>query len=50
VADRPFPVSRRLLLRAAVLGPLAAALDAAARRAGAAPPARHTHRTIIGVI
>jgi hypothetical protein len=49
VADRPFHVPRRLLLRAALLGPLAAAVPG--RPAAARPdPRPHTHRTIIGVI
>jgi hypothetical protein len=57
VHHRPVPISRRTLLRIATLTPLLAATtqSAVARRhptamVGAAPPSRHVHRTIIGVI
>ena len=49
---RPVPISRRTLLRVTVLAPLAGVPAVAAARpvAAAAPPARHAHRTLIGVI
>jgi hypothetical protein len=47
---RPVPIRRRTLLRLAALAPALRLPAAPAPASAAAPPSRHAHRTIIGVI